>query len=61
MALAAVVAEKFVIPEVMDIIKRKQDANNGTVPTVEEVQADFRKTVNEGITNGTDWLSKHPG
>lgn len=60
-ALAATVVERFVLPEVVDLIKRKQDEKNGVFPTAAEVQEAWRKELTGGIATGNDWLASHPG
>jgi hypothetical protein len=57
--VVATIVERFVIPEVTDLIKRRQAENNGTFPTPAEVQAAWRKELTDGIATGTDWLDAH--
>jgi hypothetical protein len=61
LALLLTLIKTVAIPEIMDIVRRKQAANNGVIPTDAEVQAEFVKVLTDGITKGENWLAQHPG
>lgn len=60
LALVLSLVRQFVIPEIVDIIKRKADANGGKIPTVQEIQQEWAANLSAGISKGEDWLARHP-
>lgn len=47
-------------PIVTDIINKHRAANNGSMPTNEEMIAAFNAHVDESIKKADNWLAAHP-
>jgi|WetSurSiteA1Bulk_404760.scaffolds.fasta_scaffold325207_2 hypothetical protein len=61
LSVLLILIKQLAIPEIMDLVRRRAAANNGVIPTTEEVQAEFSKVITEGISKGENWLAQHPG
>ena len=56
--VAPILIKNVLIPEVLRIVKKRQEASAGKWPTEEEVFEDLKKNILEGITAGESFLQR---
>lgn len=50
---------KIMAPIVLDMVA-KHHASTGSMPTEEELLKQFNANINEALSEGDEWLRKHP-
>lgn len=54
-----ILLQDFVMPEVYRFITDYANANNGSIPTLEQINASILNEANAGIAKGLAWLQEH--